>query len=87
MVNRYETDHEGWNAGHFRGFHRDGGGTRSRGRVKNKPREHGKVARGKGRGKHRKHREPAPLPGMMPHRDASTREWVPGRWCWTLVWT
>ena len=38
MVDRYETDHEGWNAGHFRGFHRDGGGTRSHGRVKNKPR-------------------------------------------------
>ena len=86
MVGRYETDHEGWNVRHFHSFYRDEGGTRSYSWVKNKLREHGKVAPGRGRGKHRKRREPAPLPGMLMHQDASTHEWVPGSW-WDLVVT
>ena len=44
------------------------------------------MERGKGRGKHRKRRDPAPLPGMLPHQDASTHEWVPGS-MWDLVVT
>ena len=86
MVGKYETDHDGWYVRHFYSFYRDGGGTRSYSWVKNKLQEHGKVRRGKGRGKHRKRREPAPLPGMLLHQDASTHEWVPGSW-WDLVVT
>ena len=86
MVSRYETDHGGWYVRYFYSFYRDRGGTRSYSWVKNKLQEHGKVRRGKGRGNHRKRREPAPLPGMLVHQDASTHEWVPGSW-WDLAVT
>ena len=86
MVDRYETDHDGWYVRHFHRFYLDGGGTRSYSWVKNKLQEHGKVEHGKGCGRHRKRREPAPVPGMLVHQHASTHAWVPGE-SWDLVVT
>ena len=86
MVDRYEADHDGWYVRHFYGFYRDAGGTRSYGWVKNKLQEHGAVKKERGHGRHRKRREPAPVPGMLVHQDASTHAWVPGE-SWDLVVT
>ncbi len=86
MVDRYRTDHKGWNVRHYHSWYRRGGGTRSYNWVGNKLQEHGAAEREKGLGRHRRRREPAPWPGMMPHRDGSSHEWVAGK-AWDLVVT
>ena len=86
MVDRYQRDHDGWNARHYYSWCRRGGGARSYNRVRNRLQEHGAVEREKGRGRHRRRREPAPWPGMMPHQDGSSHEWADGK-AWDLVVT
>ncbi len=86
LVDRYRTRHEGWNVRHFHAFHRRDGGTRSYNWVRTRLRAHGAVSRGRGKGGHRRRREPVPWPGMLPHRDGSTHEWVPGA-MWDLIVT
>ena len=71
MVDRYRTRYAGWNARHFYTRYRREGGTRSCNRVRTKLRAAGAVPRGA---------------GMMPHRDGSAREWVPGV-TWDLIVT
>ena len=78
MVDRYRTRHEGWNVRHFYSWCRRDGGTRGYGWVKDHLRKAGAVGKSKGRGRHRGRREPAPWPGMPPHRDGSDHAWVEG---------
>ena len=86
MVDRYRTDHQGWNVRHYYSWYRRGGGTRSYNWLRHKLQEHGAVKRERGRGRHRRRRDPAPWPGMMLHQDASRHEWVAGK-AWDLAVT
>ncbi len=47
---------------------------------------HGRLRPAPRRGAHRRKRERRALPGMMPHRDGSTHQSVPGQW-WDLIVT
>jgi hypothetical protein len=86
LVERYQSQHKGWNVSHFHSWYRRNGGTRSYTWVKNQLQTAKAVPKGKKRGAHRKKRERAPLPGMMIHQDGSTHEWVPGK-KWDLIVT
>jgi transposase len=86
LVERYQSQHKGWNVSHFHSWYRRDGGTRSYTWVKNQLQTAKAVPKGKKRGAHRKKRERAPLPGMMIHQDGSTHEWVPGK-KWDLIVT
>jgi transposase len=86
LVERYTSQHSGWNVRHFHSWYRRQGGKRSYTWVKNKLQDKGAVAKGKKRGVHRKKRERSPMSGMMIHQDGSTHEWVPGK-KWDLIVT
>jgi transposase len=86
LVDRYKSQHSGWNVRHFHSWYRREGGKRSYTWVKNQLQAKGAVPKGKKRGVHRKKRERAPMPGMMLHQDGSTHEWVPGK-KWDLIVT
>jgi hypothetical protein len=86
LVERYQSQHKGWNVSHFHSWYRRDGGTRSYTWVKNQLQTAKAVPKGKKRGAHRKKRERAPLPGMMIHQDGSTHEWVPDK-KWDLIVT
>ena len=86
LVERYKSQHQGWNVSHFHSWYRREGGTRSYTWVKNQLQTAKAVPKGKKRGAHRKKRERAPLSGMMIHQDGSTHEWVPGK-KWDLIVT
>lgn len=86
LVDRYRSQHKGWNVMHFHGWYQRDGGTRSYSWVKNKLQAAQAVPKGKKRGAHRKKRGRSPLPGMMIHQDGSTHEWVPGK-KWDLIVT
>lgn len=86
LVERYRSQHDGWNVRHFHSWYRREGGTRSYTWVKNQLQSAKAVPKGKKRGVHRKKRKRAPMPGMMIHQDGSTHEWVPGR-KWDLIVT
>ncbi|TRO83642.1 ISNCY family transposase [Trichloromonas acetexigens] len=86
LVDRYRSQHKGWNVMHFHAWYQRDGGTRSYSWVKNQLQAAQVVPKGKKRGAHRKKRERSPLPGMMIHQDGSTHEWVPGK-KWDLIVT
>lgn len=86
LVERYKSQHKGWNVKHFHAWYRREGGTRSYTWVKNQLQAAKAVPKGKKRGAHRKKRERSPLTGMMIHQDGSTHEWVPGKH-WDLIVT
>lgn len=86
LVERYQSQHRGWNVRHFHSWYQREGGKRSYTWVKNQLQAATAVPRGKKRGAHRKKRERAPLPGMMIHQDGSTHQWVPGK-KWDLIVT
>ena len=86
MVNDYRARHRGWNVRHHHARYRAVGGTRSCNWVRLRLQKAGEVPPRKRRAGHRLRREPAPLPGMMLHQDASSHEWVAGR-MWDLVVT
>ena len=86
MVNDYRARHRGWNVRHYHARYRAVGGTRSYNWVRLHLQKAGEVPPRKRRAGHRLRREPAPLPGMMLHQDASSHEWVAGR-TWDLVVT
>ena len=87
MVTLYETRYTGWTVKHFHErWWTEQGGTRSYSWTKKTLQVAGHVTRATRRGAHRKKRPRKPLPGMMPHQDGSTHEWVPG--CqWDLIVT
>ena len=86
MVNDYRARHRGWNVRHYHARYRAVGGTRSYNWVRLHLQKAGEVPPRRRRAGHRLRREPAPLPGMMLHQDASSHEWVAGR-TWDLVVT
>jgi transposase len=86
LVERYQSQHKGWNVRHFHSWYQRQGGTRSYTWVKNQLQAAKAVPKGKKRGAHRKKRERSPMPGMMIHQDGSTHEWVPGK-KWDLIVT
>lgn len=86
VVDRYRTQHMGWNVKHFHAWYRRDGGQRSYTWVKNTLQSRGLVSRAAKKGAHRKRRERSPLQGMMLHQDGSTHEWVPGK-KWDLIVT
>lgn len=86
LVDRYKSQHSGWNVSHFHSWYRREGGTRSYTWVKNQLQAAKAVPKGKKRGTHRKKRERSPMPGMMIHQDGSTHPWVPGK-KWDLIVT
>lgn len=86
LENQYRTGFMGWNVKHFYSWYKRSGGNRSYTWVKNRLQNKGLVKKAKGKGKHRKKRERSPLPGMMIHQDASTHQWVPGKY-WDLIVT
>lgn len=86
LVDRYKSQHSGWNVRHFHSWYQRQGGKRSYTWVKNQLQSAKAVPKGKKRGAHRKKRERAPMPGMMIHQDGSTHEWVPGQ-KWDLIVT
>ena len=86
LVATYRERHEGWSVRHYHDHYRDAGGTRSYSWVKKRLQEAGAVPKHTGRGRHRRRREPAPMPGMALHQDASTHQWAPGVH-WDLVVT
>lgn len=86
LVERYQSQHKGWNVRHFHSWYQRKGGTRSYTWVKNQLQAAKAVPKGKKRGVHRKKRERSPMPGMMIHQDGSTHEWVPGK-KWDLIVT
>lgn len=86
LVERYQSQHRGWNVRHFHSWYQREGGTRSYTWVKNQLQAAKAVSKGRKRGAHRKKRERSPLTGMMIHQDGSTHEWVPGK-KWDLICT
>ena len=86
LQEKYRQRHQGWTVKHFYAWYRRDGGVRSYTWVKDRLQEGGQVKKSKGRGKHRKRRQRAAWPGMMLHQDASTHQWVPGKY-WDLVVT
>ena len=75
LIATYRERHEGWNVRHYYDHYRDAGGTRSYSWVKNKLQAAGATPKRGEKGKHRLRREPAPMPGMVLHQDASTHDW------------
>ncbi len=51
-----------------------------------KLRDEGRIRKAGRRGAHRRKRPRKPMPGMPPHQDGSTHEWVPGK-TRDLIWT
>jgi hypothetical protein len=86
LTESYKTRFSDWNVKHFHAWYRREGGSRSYSWVKNALQSRGLVKKAAGKGKHRKRRERAALPGMMLHQDASTHQWVLGKY-WDLVVT
>ena len=86
LKNSYEKKYQGWNVKHFHQWYKKDGGLRSYSWVKNKLHQYGLVTKSKAKGKHRKKRERSAMPGMMIHQDASTHQWVKGKY-WDLVVT
>lgn len=86
LVANYRDRHEGWSVRHYHDHYREAGGKRSYSWVKNQLQKAGAAPRRGAEGTHRERREPAPMPGMVLHQDASPHEWVPGR-VWDLVVT
>jgi transposase len=86
LVERYQSQHRGWNVRHFHSWYQREGGTRSYTWVKNQLQAAKAVPKGRKRGAHRKKRERSPMTGMMIHQDGSTHEWVPGK-KWDLICT
>jgi hypothetical protein len=86
VAKRYGSSHRGWNAKHFYGWYKHGGGQRSYTWVKNALQSRGFGIESSKKGTHRKWRKRAPLPGMMLHQDGSNHEWVPGK-KWDLIVT
>ena len=86
LVMNYRERHDGWTVMHFHDHCRDAGGTRSHNWVRQRLQEAGAAPRRSAEGPHRQRREPAPMPGMVLHQDASTHQWVPGV-TWDLVVT
>jgi hypothetical protein len=62
------------------------GFTRSYNWVRLTLQEYSRIRPAPRRGAHRRKRERRPLPGMMLHQDASTHQWVDGKW-WDLIVT
>lgn len=86
LITDYRTKHDGWNVRHYHDHYRDRGGSRSYNWVRERLQDADLVPKRDLGGKHRVRREPAPMPGMVLHQDASTHEWVPGK-VWDLVVT
>lgn len=86
VCDTYSRRYQGWNVAHFYSWYKRDGGQRSYTWVKNTLQSNGLVNKASKKGKHRKRREPAPIPGMMLHQDASTHQWVEGK-KWDLVVT
>lgn len=86
LLERYRTNHRGWNVSHFHSWYRRDGGQRSYTWVKSQLQTARLVPKATKRGAHRKKRERAALPGMMLHQDGSTHAWVPGQ-IWDLIVT
>ena len=84
LVVNYRERHEGWNMRHYSDYYRDAGGRRSPCRVRKHLQAARAALRCNAEGTHREQHQPAPMPGMVLHQDASTREWVP-RVKWDLV--
>ena len=86
LCNTYQKRHWNWNAAHFHSWYKRNGGTRSYTWVKNTLQNGGLIKKSSKKGRHRKYREPAPIPGLMLHQDASSHQWVNGE-KWDLVVT
>ncbi|MFA6220672.1 MAG: ISNCY family transposase [Desulfomonilaceae bacterium] len=86
VCDTYKKRYQGWNVAHFHSRYKSNGGQRSYTWVKNTLQSNGLVNKASKKGKHRKRREPAPIPGMMLHQDASNHQWVEGK-KWDLVVT
>ena len=86
VVDAYTRKYEGWSAKHFFDEYQADGGKRSYNWVRLTLQHHGAIRPVPKRGVHRKRREPAPMPGMLLHQDASPHKWVPGVY-WALVVT
>ena len=87
LVNTYRENHKGWSVNHFHSWYqRYHGGTRSYSWTLRTLHRYDAITPAPARGKHFEHREPSAMPGMMLHQDASTHEWVPGKY-WDLVVT
>lgn len=82
----YKGQYNGWSAAHFHSRYKSQGGQRSYTWVKNALQSEELIKKTSQKGRHRKYREPAPIPGVMLHQDASSHEWVPGQ-KWDLVVT
>ena len=72
----FDTQYHDCTAKHFHEKLVDGSGCN---RLREKLQIEGRVRKAKRRGAHRRKRPRRPMPGMMPHRDGSTHERVPGR--------
>jgi len=86
VLEKYKSNHRGWNVKHFYAWYRRDGGKRSYSWVKCRLQEAGLVHRAPARGKHRKRRVRSPWPGMMLHQDGSSHQWVDGV-VWDLILT
>lgn len=86
LCNAYKTKYLGWNVSHFHSFYQRDGGERSYTWVKNTLQNNGLVKKSPKKGHHRKYREPAPMPGLLLHQDASSHQWVYSQ-IWDLVIT
>ena len=86
LVEKYRSQHDGWNVKHFHSWYQREGGTRSYTWVKKTLQENGAVRKAPGKGKHRKRRERAAWEGMLIHQDASRHAWVPAQ-LWDLLGT
>lgn len=87
----YKSRFEGWNVKHFCAHYRRdmqarAQPVRSYSWVKTVLQGAGLVPKVSAKGRHHKKRDPKPMVGMMVHQDASTHEWVPGKY-WDLVVT
>jgi hypothetical protein len=91
LVALYRRDFLGWNVRHFQSHYKRGceltaKPVRSYSWIKTVLQGAGLVAKSKAKGTHHKKRDPKPMRGMMVHQDASTHEWVEGKY-WDLVVT
>lgn len=86
LCNTYQTRHWHWNVAHFHSWYKRQGGKRSYTWVKNSLQNNGLTKRSSRKGRHRKCRQPAPIPGLLLHQDASSHQWVEGK-KWDLVVT
>lgn len=82
----YRREYPGFNAKHFYSWYKRDGGVRSYTWVKTHLQEAKLIRKAPGKGKHRKRRERSAMAGMMIHQDASSHQWVEGKY-WDLVVT